>query len=275
MSYMLLDDISDDADMSYIRLDDISSLVIYHVYVISQFRFCLMPRTRRFRKREKSQGKPVSTMRRRRKQPWYLRKYNAFQLARKAYSGVNYIRGLVNSEMLHVTSTLNTTIDQNGNLTNITAIAQGDTDAGRTGNSIFVRSLLLRWTAIINSTGTPDTTVRAMVVIDTQQISDTAPTFADILQVTASVLAPITHLNDGNSGRFKVLYNKVININSGSNRNQTEEVYLDIKSHVRYNGTASTDIQKGGIYYGFISDQSTAGTVPTVNAVARLGYHDN
>ena len=211
----------------------------------------------------------------RRGKPWFAKKYSAMELATKAYRGIGYLRGLVNSEMLHYRTSGDTTADQNGVVTHLTAIGQGDTDALRTGNSIFVRKLLVRWSGFQNVTNTPNGTLRCVVFIDVQQVADTAPTMADVLQTTASTVAPLSSLNDANLGRFKILYNKIVNIGNGSNGSHTEELYLDMEHHVRYNGTASTDIQKGGIYVGFISDQSTAGTVPTVRSYTVTSYHDN
>ena len=39
--------------------------------------------------------------RRRRRTPWYNRKYSTAQIARAAWRSAKYIRGLVNSEMFH------------------------------------------------------------------------------------------------------------------------------------------------------------------------------
>ena len=49
-----------------------------------------------------------------------------------------------------------------------------------------------------------------------------------------------------------------------------------MRSHVRYNGTSSTDIQKNGLYLIISSDQSDASTTePLVDYVVRVNYHDN
>ena len=48
---------------------------------------------------------------------------------------------------------------------------------------------------------------------------------------------------------------------------------MKLWTHIRYNGTADTDIQKGGLYILFISDQ--ASDYPTCDYQTRLGYHDN
>lgn len=206
---------------------------------------------------------------RRSRRAWYDRKYSAKDLALKALKNTRYLRGLVNSEMFHNDDsvTANAVNSTTGIVKHLTDIAQGDSDTGRTGNSILVRSLLNRVRFKINASATT-TIVRFMLVIDTQQVADTTPVMLDILQLQ-DVDAP---LNKENAGRFKVLMNKTISLTTNNSQYHLEK-FLNMYHHVRYNGTASSDITKGGLYFVALSDQTT--NTPTLDGWWRLGYHDN
>lgn len=205
--------------------------------------------------------------------PWYQRKYNAMQLAAKSWRAVKYIKGLVNSEMLHkdFAYSAGTSIPNTGFITNITALAQGDTTDQRTGNSILLRSLSYRYKIEINSSVTSNTAVLFMLVKDTQQLSDTSPSVTDIL----TSATPESLMNLTTAGRFKILKRQIILLSPASGGSPAKEIsgYRKIYDHVRYNGTASSDIQKNGYYVIMLSSENT--NYPTVAGSMRIGYHDN
>lgn len=58
-----------------------------------------------------------------------------------------------------------------------------------------------------------------------------------------------------------------------SNKLKVLPVNLRFDHHIRYNGSASSDIQKGGIYMMVLSNEATNGSSFTYNL--RLGYYDN
>lgn len=191
------------------------------------------------------------------------------QLAIQAYKGVRYLKGLVNSEMLHNQVSGSVSVNNStGQVISLTSIGQNDTDAGRTGNSILARNLFIRLGITQNSSAT-STFYRIMLVLDTQQVADTAPTIAQILQ-SASTLSP---LNDDNTGRFKIMQNWFFTTDNTKNTTRVIEKYYKIYKHVRFNGTTSSDIQKNGMYLVMLSDQST--NTPSIAYNVKLGYHDN
>lgn len=209
----------------------------------------------------------------RRKTPWYNKKYSTMQLAKKAFKGVRYLKGLVNSEMLHqdFTYSAGTTITNTGFVTNITALAQNDTSSGRTGNSILLRSIYYRFKIEINAAVTSNTTVLMMLIKDKQQASDTAPLPGEIL----SSLRTEALLNLDYVGRFKILKRKTITLTPASGGQPVKEIvnYRKIYDHVRFNGTTTSDIQKNGHYLLFLSSENT--NYPTIQGTCRIGYHDN
>lgn len=207
--------------------------------------------------------------RRGRRAPWYRRKYNAVQLATKALRGLRYVKGLVNSEMLHNRIGGNITIDSTGGLLSLAAISQGDTDSGRTGNSIFARNLFMNLNVKVNSTNLSTQFLRIILLQDNQQVSDTTPSISDVLD-SAYPNAP---LNQSTAGRFTIIRNWEFYLNTATNPGKVIKKYFKLWHHIRYNGSASTDIQRGGLYLLYISDQAV--NPPTAGYQIKLGYHDN
>lgn len=206
--------------------------------------------------------------RRRGRAPWYRRKYNALQLASAALRGVRYVKGMVNSEMLHLENNASTTVSSTGSIVHLTNISQGDTDSGRTGNSIFARNLMIRIITTQHASAT-NTFCRFILFQDNQQLSDTPPGVSDVL----SFVSTISPLNSGTFGRFKVLKNWYFALDSGAQKSKIIQYYRKLWHHVRYNGSATTDIQKGGLYLLMLTSEAT--NVPSVAYDVRLGYHDN
>lgn len=206
----------------------------------------------------------------RRKVAWYNRKYSTMQLAQKAWTATKYLKGLVNSEMLHLDNSYSLGAASNA-IYHITGMSQNDTDSGRTGNSILLRNIYIRGLIEINPAVTGDSRVLVALVKDKQQISDTTPGVTDIFKSTS----PESMLNLNTSGRFKVLWRKtyvVAPVSGGRNAVEVKR-YWKIYDHVRYNGSGTSDIQKNGYYLVIITSEPA--NFPTVNFNTRIGYHDN
>lgn len=206
--------------------------------------------------------------RRGRKTQWYNKKYNAMQLASAAWKGVNYIKGLVNSEMFTATYTANINPTPSGVVLNLTQLAQGDGNGARTGLSVFFRKINARFSVVNNSTA-GQVFHRWILFIDKQQIGDTSPSATDVLE-TADVRSS---LNPNTAGRFKILKNWEFYTSQLSSDCKIIKYYKNFRHHVRYNNTSSSDIQKGGIYMLFLSNQST--NTPVVSYNIKTSYHDN
>lgn len=203
--------------------------------------------------------------------PWYARKYNVRDLARKAWQGVWKLKGLVNSEMLKkdVTESGTPVTTAGAYSVNLSPIAQGDGPSDRTGNSVFARSLNIKGQIIFNASGSTTQFMRVAVVLDTQQVGDTSPAYTDLY----SSAAYNAHVNVNTAGRFKILYSKTIETDSVNNLARPLLINIPMRHHIRFNGTASTDIQKGGIYILASGSEATNG--PYIRYESRLSYHDN
>lgn len=110
--------------------------------------------------------------------------------------------------------------------------------------------------------------IRVVLVQDTQQVTDTLPTWADVFR-DSSLLA---HLNTDKLGRFTVLYDKVINQNNNGHDVQTYfNMSKKLTGKIRYNGTGTDDIQKMGIYLLILGDNLD---LPTIFFRFRMSYTD-
>lgn len=193
----------------------------------------------------------------------------AYNMARSAASNIHGIYGMINTELMKYNNSLSTSVTAaSGYIIHLSAIAQGDNTNNRHGNSIFLRYINIKGNVRIGS-AEPYTRVRVALVIDNQQIGDTSPALTDCYQ-TAS---PDSFLNTSTVGRFKVLLSRVFNL-SPDKPIASMDINKVVRHHVRFNGTAATDIQKGGVYLLAMSDQYT-GTAPSFDANYRLSYYDN
>lgn len=164
------------------------------------------------------------------------------------------------------------TLSTSGSVALWSTCAQGDGLADREGNQ--VKSSYLDWRGFITSPASEPCTVRCLVVQDKQQIADTAPSITDVLDSTGFTVN--NNYNELNVGRFKILRDKTYTINPGSaGVVQRKFVRFHIKnsSIIRFNGSATTDIQKNGIY--FMWAWSVPSGACTMEYTHRFAFYDN
>lgn len=188
-------------------------------------------------------------------------------VARAAWSGVKYLRTLVNSELHKLDGSGSTTISTTPTVMTFHEIAQGDTDSARTGLSILHKGFYTQLIFTKHASAT-FTQVRVAIVQDRQQIADTAPAYTDVFR-SSGILAKV---NNNNPGRFKILYDKIFVLSTQHDYQQIK-VFRKMSFHARYNGTAASDISKNGIYAFIVSSEAT--NTPTVTYDNRVYWHDN
>lgn len=211
----------------------------------------------------------------RKSRPWYMRKYSPMEIAGKAWSGVKYLKGLVNSELktLDIDATV-AAVDYNGNVKQLSLITQGDTRVSRDGKSILCKSVFIRG-QVASSTTPNNNVVRLMIVIDTMN-DGTAPTGSDVLETTGSALAPFSALKQTASGRYKVIYSKIFSLSKTSNTSQVFKAYIPVNKHIKYTGANATDTWKNNIYMlTFSTVAAASGNEPALNAYSRVSFYDN
>lgn len=195
-------------------------------------------------------------------------RYKVADMAYQALQGVNYIKGLVNSEkhMLDTTGT-GVSITQAGTVTALSAIPQGDTIDSRNGNSVLAKTLFGRIELLFNTSATA-TFIRFVVIVDNQQVSDSPPAITDVLEA-ANTRAP---LNKNTKGRYSVLLDKTYQLENNT-KLIADKFNIPLDFHIKFNGTTGADIQKNGIYHFILSNEPT--DQPLYSYYWRLSYHDN
>ena len=194
-----------------------------------------------------------------------LYKARVSDVANLAMDGVRAIRKLINSETqvvdINSTAVFTASVAQ---VVHLTAIAQGDGQDGRTGNSVLLSYIKCNEFFV----ATVPTIVREILFQDMQQISDTTPSASDILEVSTD---PMSYISKTTAGRFKILEDKVYTLESGNKGlYRVARHTKTYNHHVKYNGAATTDIQKGGIYRLILPS-----AVINQSSRYRVGFHDN
>lgn len=190
------------------------------------------------------------------------------QFATKAWSGVQQIRKLINVEKHTVDTTVGAAIDNAGAVTHLTAVANGDTNSTRTGNSILAHNLEVNL-SILKHASSVGGIVRIIIFVDKQQVADSSPTVATVLN-SVDVLS---HLHIDIQSRFRILHDELISLDAAHvNVNRRFDNSLT-GTHIIYNGTASSDIQRNGVHLLLLSNEPT--NTPTVNIITRFHFFDN
>lgn len=193
----------------------------------------------------------------------------AFNIAKYAVKGFKFIKGLINVEKHKFDTTFATTVGSTPAVTNLVAIPQGDGEGSRTGNSLLTKYAYITLNMVRSSSSTAvSDTVRVVVVVDKEQSGDTAPPYNGVFESND----PLALINKLNVGRFSILYDKFYNLTANTPAIQIKEM-VPLNMHVRYNGSASTDIEKSGIYLMWVGSNGT--NQVSFNGFVRLAYYDN
>lgn len=206
----------------------------------------------------------------RKKRPWYRKKYSVGQIAQKAWSGMRYIKGLINVERKFFDVTAVTSPDNSGTVINLSNIAEGTDYNNRDGNSILLQNLLFRVNTSGNVAGN-NIFVRAIIFADNYQ-TGTDPTVLNLLE-TASTNSPLNHVT---SKRFTIYKDFKWTLDL-YNPTKTMKKYIKFpqSTHIKYQNTTGADASnwEGSLYLLLISDQAT--NKPSVDWYARLRFTDN
>lgn len=186
----------------------------------------------------------------------------------KAFYGMRNMRNLYRPEYKKYDTSASTSAGTSSTVTTIVDIAQGDTVATRNANRILVKKIQLQGTVQHNNTSTVGQYVKVYLIQDKQQIGDTAPVENDVFDASGinAFLSPNT------VGRFKILKCFKIIVDP-SNECKAINLFKRTTIPVTFNGTASTDIQKNGLYLFMKSDDNT--NKPVINWRCRVVFVDN
>lgn len=203
------------------------------------------------------------------KSSWKRYASSSYDVASKALKTALMVKKLINVEFKKHDDLNEGTVSSTGSVHDFTEIAQGDAKNERVGNSLKTRNMTLRGQLRHNSAGDQVQNLRLILVRDTQTVADGAPGFSDVVDDTGNVFS---YLNADTVGRFDILHTLVLTV-TDQNPSRTFKWNSGKQFHVRYNGSASTDIQRNGIYLLVYSDKAT--NTPTLQTAWRMSYIDN
>lgn len=203
------------------------------------------------------------------------------QLARD----VMYLKTLINSEPHnHYVGTSNN-YNWDGAIVSLSAVPQGDTNNARTGNRVLPRYLNVKW-QVQSATG--NNMMRVMLFRYWGETTSAAPsvTVAEVLRVVGVERAPLSHLNEDNTGqkgdrnrRIEVLRNVLVNVDQIERRAYTCEWDVEMngmatnkKEHIEWRSSATEDPVSGGLYMLFIGHSVTN---DAYNLESKLVFYDN
>jgi hypothetical protein len=196
----------------------------------------------------------------------------AWALAKRALTGVNSLRKLVNVEIKHVTlANQNPVSSTTGSITLLNGVGQGDTTHTRDGHSIRFVRLQLRLTMSKHASATA--TYIRVVLIWYRENNASARTIAEILESGADTKS---FLNENNKTKFAVLHDKT-HVLSESNYAVQMSFDRSVDKHSTYTvgaaGSAATDIQTGAFYMIVFSNEAT--NTPSVAYTSLCEFIDN
>lgn len=154
------------------------------------------------------------------------------------------------------------------------AMAQGLTESTRIGNSLLAKDLAIKFRFNTSSSGILNQ-CRVVIFVDKLQ-GGTAPTLAQIVQDTSSILSPF---NKNYTDRFTIIKDQIWDLNQSYLAQpiiRTSKFYKKLDFHVRYLGTTSAAASLGPNQIYIMMWTTDAGVSATSGAYyARLNYTDN
>lgn len=212
-------------------------------------------------------------------------------LARKVVQLSKYVKGLKpEMKFADLTMSSSNVPTATGYTQLMSAIAAGTGVNQRVGENVQIKYLELHFQPLY--TNSVDTAVnenpsyRFFIVQDKQQISDTTPDLTDLLDQPAT--PSLSLFNVSEQKRFRVIYDSgpqtvtfgVLAADMDSSISFPGKLNFTVKRNVsittQFNGTASTDIQKNGIYFMIQSNMVSVAPAACFDfqCTTRVGYID-
>lgn len=182
-------------------------------------------------------------------------------------STVNWMKNLLNSERKLVDTVRNSAMTAAEVYSCVTGVAQGDTIAQRSGQSLKADSIAFRY--VLNNATGAQKSVRIVLFVDTLNIGS-AP--SGLLHVVNDVTSFLNAQD--NIGRYTILYDK-LHVFPANHSPLTAHGYcykkLDFKC--KFSGTDATDYDKNSIWVMVLSDGITSW--PNIQYTTRFRFYDN
>lgn len=207
---------------------------------------------------------------------WYTKSFTALDIAKKALSATQQMRGLINCEKKYHTISQNASFSTTGVCTYLSAIPQGDTSVQREGNSVLGRSIYVN-DSVVRNINAATTKCRVALVMDTGYADNAATVAANVIWDSTYIgtsYAPLSPIQSNTHGRYKIIRVWDFTLSDQYPTKRINE-YIKIYKHFKFDGTGSTatDLSRNALYLFHISDQDT--NVPAFELINRIGFYDN
>lgn len=225
-------------------------------------------RFRRFRRRGFRKKKPIGMS-------WSSWAVNQVP---KIWKVLKFVKGAINVEkkFFDVAYSAQSVDYTSPIISDLTAIAQGDTFETRDGNKIRLKSIYINlWFALPDAANYA--AVRVMLLHDKQGVG-TTPAITDILESTGSDAIVTSPLEKDVIARWEVMMNKEFTLDKDNNNSRLVKRFFKVSIPVTYNGTTSSDVFTNPIYLVMTSSEASAassGNPPTVTGTVRMRFIDN
>jgi hypothetical protein len=227
----------------------------------------------------RGRGKRSGARRNARQDPVGQYATDAWSLAKRTAYGLNEIRKLINIETKFHDAVNVHTASTAGDVYCISELAQGLTSTDRVGDSIKLQHIEIRGKVTCGSAAT--TSIIRFIAFRDLDGYGTAPTAAQVLELTGSVSTPLSPYKFNNNTRFSILFDETFTLQYGSDlkaqgTSSTSFYFAEAHGgHVKYlTGAAAPAADgKGSIYILIASDEAT--NVPLVSAYSRILYTDD
>lgn len=159
-----------------------------------------------------------------------------------------------------------------GFLTQLSDISQGTGDTQRIGLTTYLRSIFINMNMWLHPSAT-NLTLRYIFFIDKQGYN--TPAVTDLLEpaLLSSALAPLSQYNKNYMARFRILQDKMVNMNTAKTDVITIRKYLRLGVKAHYIGASTTFANQ--VYLCLVGSETNVLQLPTVNFATRITYADN
>lgn len=146
-----------------------------------------------------------------------------------------------------------TTVTSTASIVCLTDISQGDDINNVTGRKALLKGLAYRFVTSANST-TGVSYTRVLILRDKNDVNDTAPTAAEILDQPSNFESALSRIS---IGRFQVLYDEILGNSTSGPYNQVRQGYLRVNKPMTFGGSGNFD--GGHIFLLTISEAAVNG----------------
>lgn len=192
---------------------------------------------------------------------------SGYRLARKALSMLNV------EYKDHTLQGTGSAITSSGSILPLNLLIQGDTGSTRDGDSVKFTRLQFNSICVMHASAT-NTQVRVIIVAD-HQTNGSQFVLSDILNDSTAGDNLVSPLNLVNKFRFRILFDKLYQMDSNGKRSFSIEYYKKLSSKCRYSGNAGTIADLPTLSYHLILLSSEATNTPAITYTARMRYIDN